>query len=325
MSRALTFALTLLAMIAFAGNSLLCRLALKHTGIDAASFTAIRIVSGALVLWLIVRLRGGYRRSWRLGALPTTPQAFPTLVGTSHIHVGRLWGGVAGSWPSALALFAYAAGFSYAYVSLPAAVGALLLFGAVQATMIGYGLWAGERLRLRQTVGLIVACAGLVGLMLPGLMLSDTISPGMTAPPLYASLLMLAAGCAWGIYSLRGKGVADPIGATMGNFLRAVPFAIALSAMALPWASLDRDGVGYAIASGAVTSGIGYTIWYTALRGLKATSAAAVQLSVPVFAAIGGIALLGESISLRLVIASAAILGGIALVIFEASAKPVSR
>lgn len=295
MSRALTFALTLLAMIAFAGNSLLCRLALKNTGIDAASFTSIRIISGALVLWLIVRLRK------------------------------KDMSGVSGSWPSALALFAYAACFSYAYVSLPAATGALLLFGAVQATMIGYGLWAGERLRLRQSVGLIVACAGLVGLMLPGLMLSDKISPGITAPPLPASLLMLAAGCAWGIYSLRGKGVADPTGETMGNFLRAAPIAIALSAMGLPWASLDRDGVCYAIASGALTSGIGYAIWYTALRGLKATSGAAVQLSVPVFAAIGGIALLGESISLRLLIASTAILGGIALVIVETAAERAPR
>lgn len=281
MPRILTFLLTLLAMIAFASNSLLCRLALKNTGIDAASFTSIRIVSGALVLWLIVRLRGGVR-------------------------------GVAGSWPSALALFAYAACFSFAYISLPAATGALLLFGAVQATMIGYGLWTGERLEVRQTAGLICASGGLVGLMLPN----------VSAPPLLASLLMLGAGCAWGIYSLRGKGVADPTGATMGNFLRAVPIAIALSAMALPWASLDRGGVCYAIASGALTSGVGYAIWYTALRGLKATSAAAVQLSVPVFAAIGGIVFLGESISLRLLIASAAILGGIALVIVETSAKP---
>lgn len=289
MSRALTFAFTGLAMIAFAGNSLLCRMALKNTGIDAASFTSIRIVSGALVLWLIVRLRGTVR-------------------------------GAAGSWPSALALFAYAACFSYAYISLPAATGALLLFGAVQATMIGYGLWIGERPGMRQSVGLLCACGGLVGLLLPG-----QISSGITAPPLSASLLMLGAGCAWGIYSLRGRGVGDPIGATMGNFLRAVPITMAMSAMALPWAALDRDGVCYAIASGALTSGVGYAIWYTALRDLKATSAAVVQLSVPVFAAIGGIALLGESISLRLLIASAAILGGISLVIIDTSTKTASR
>ncbi len=281
MSRTLAFSLTLLAMIAFAGNSLLCRLALKSTTIDAASFTSIRIVTGALALWLIVRLRGETR-------------------------------GAAGSWASAFALFVYAACFSYAYISLPAATGALLLFGAVQVTMIGYGLWTGERLGLRQSAGLTCASSGLVFLMLPGLVSPDTI-----APPLLSSVLMLSAGVAWGVYSLRGKGVVDPTGATMGNFLRAVPLAAALSATAFPWISLDRDGVCYAIASGALTSGIGYAIWYTALRGLKATSAAAVQLSVPVFAAIGGIVFLGEAISLRLMVASTAILGGIALVIVE--------
>ena len=281
MSRTLAFSLTLLAMIAFAGNSLLCRLALKSTGIDAASFTSIRIVSGGLALWLIVRLRGETR-------------------------------GAAGSWASAFALFVYAACFSYAYISLPAATGALLLFGAVQVTMIGYALWTGELLGLRQSAGLTCASSGLVFLMLPGLVSPDTI-----APPLLSSVLMLSAGVAWGVYSLRGKGVVDPTGATMGNFLRAVPLAAALSATAFPWISLDRDGVCYAIASGALTSGIGYAIWYTALRGLKATSAAAVQLSVPVFAAIGGIVFLGEAISFRLMVASTAILGGIALVIVE--------
>ena len=276
-----TLALTALAMIAFAGNSLLCRMALRHTTIDPASFTSIRIVSGALVLWLIVHIRGGARD------------------GASRA--------VAGSWPSAMALFAYAACFSFAYVSLPAASGALLLFGAVQATMIGYGLWTGERLGLVQSAGLLCASGRLLGLMLPG----------VSAPPLPAAILMLCAGCAWGIYSLRGKGIADPTSMTMGNFLRAAPFAIVLSAIALPRASLDRDGVCYAIASGALTSGVGYAIWYTALRDLRATYAAVVQLSVPVFAAIGGIALLGEAVSLRLAIASGAILGGIALVILE--------
>jgi drug/metabolite transporter (DMT)-like permease len=285
MSRALTFSLTLLAMIAFAGNSLLCRAALKHTGIDAASFTSIRILSGALVLWLIVRLRSGASQR------------------------------TSGSWRSAMALFAYAACFSYAYIGLPAATGALLLFGAVQATMIGYGLWSGERLTMRQFAGLVFAFGGLAGLMLPG----------VSAPSLPASILMLIAGCAWGIYSLRGKGVADPTNATAGNFLRAVPMAIVLSAVAFRWASSDGTGVCYAIVSGALTSGVGYAIWYTALRGLKATSAAAVQLSVPVIAAIGGIIFLGEAISLRLLIASMAILGGIALVIYEARAKPAMQ
>lgn len=284
MSRSLTLSLTLLAMIAFAGNSLLCRLALQQTAIDPASFTTIRIVSGALTLWLIVRLRS-----------------------SSH--------DTAGSWPSALALFAYAAAFSYAYVSLSAATGALLLFGAVQATMIGYGLWAGERFRLRQSAGLALALGGLIGLLLPGL----------STPPLAGALLMLGAGVAWGIYSLRGKGAGDATCITAGNFLRAVPMAVLLSLAALPWNSLDVPGFWYAIASGALASGVGYAIWYTALRGLKATSAATVQLSVPVITAVGGIVFLGETISLHLLITSAAILGGIALVIIDNQpARPAS-
>jgi drug/metabolite transporter (DMT)-like permease len=276
MSRMQVFVLTLFAMIAFAGNSLLCRLALKHTDIDAASFTLIRITSGALVLGLIVRMRGGMHSA-------------------------------ASSWPSALALFAYAAGFSFAYTNLPASVGALLLFGAVQATMIGYGLRAGERLRRRQVVGLLGAFGGLVGLLLPGL----------SAPPLLGSALMLGAGVSWGIYSLRGKGAGNPTGVTAGNFLRAVPFAAGLSLVMLPWSSLDGPGIGYAILSGGLTSGVGYAIWYTALRGLNATRAATVQLSVPVIAAVGGIVFLGEAITLRLLITSTAILGGVALVIFD--------
>jgi drug/metabolite transporter (DMT)-like permease len=275
MSPRRVFLLTLLAMIAFAGNSLLCRSALKQTRIDAATFTSIRIVSGALALWLIVALRGGADRR-------------------------------AGSWPSACALFVYAAGFSFAYVSLPAATGALLLFGAVQATMIGYGLWSGERLRAAQAAGLIVALGGLVGLLLPGL----------TAPPLQGALLMLGAGAAWGIYSLRGKGAGDPTAVTAGNFLRAVSLAAGLSIATLPWASPDISGFGYAVLSGALTSGVGYAIWYMALSGLKATSAATVQLSVPVLAAAGGILFLGEPITRRLLIASVAILGGVASVIF---------
>ena len=278
MSPARLFSLTTLAMLAFAGNSLLCRVALKHTGIDASSFTVIRLASGALVLWVLVR--------WRSGS--STGQ---------------------GNWGSALALFAYAAGFSFAYVSLPAASGALLLFGAVQATMIGVGLWRGERLRRWQTVGLVLALSGLVGLLLPGL----------SAPPLQGALLMLGAGVAWGVYSLRGKGAGDPTRVTAGNFARTVPMAVVLSLLTLNHATLDMAGTAYAVASGALTSGIGYAIWYTALPGLKATQAATIQLSVPVIAALGGIALLGEPLTLRLVLASLAILGGIALVIRRAS------
>ena len=268
--------LTSLAMIAFAGNSLLCRVALKHAHIDAASFTTIRLISGAAVLWLVVRMRRG-------------------------AYTGR------GNWLSASALFAYAAGFSFAYMSLSAATGALLLFGAVQATMIGYGVWAGERLRKPQLVGLILALGGLVGLLLPGL----------SAPPLYGSILMLGAGVAWGIYSFRGKSAGDPISVTAGNFLRTVPIAVALSLLMLKESSLDTVGFWYAVSSGALASGIGYAIWYTALPSLKAANAATVQLSVPVMAALGAAAILGEPITPRLVLASAAILGGIALIILE--------
>ncbi|MDA8257581.1 MAG: DMT family transporter [Betaproteobacteria bacterium] len=276
MSRLRVVALIALAMIAFAGNSLLCRIALKDTAIDAASFTTLRLLSGAVMLWLVVRLRGGARSG-------------------------------AGNWLSALTLFAYAAGFSFAYISLPAATGALLLFGAVQATMIGHGLWRGERLRRPQTVGLVLALGGLVGLLLPGL----------SAPPLFGSALMLGAGAAWGIYSLRGRGAGDATRVTAGNFLRAVPIAAALSILMLGKASVDGAGLLYAVASGALASGLGYAIWYTALPAIKATTAATVQLSVPVIAALGGILFLGEAITLRLALASMAILGGIALVILE--------
>lgn len=273
-----TLLFTTMAMLAFAGNSLLCRLALKHTAIDPATFTSVRLLSGAIALWLIVRLR-------RERAAP---------------------GG--GTWTSALALFAYAACFSFAYVELPAAAGALLLFGAVQATMIGTGLWRGERLSTIEWLGLAIALAGLAGLLLPGL----------SAPPWGGSLLMLAAGVAWGVYSLRGRGAGDPTGVTAGNFMLALPFALLLSA--ITWrdaVTTDAAGIAYAVASGAAASGVGYAVWYTALRGLNATRASVVQLSVPAITAIGGAVFIGEAITARLMLASAAILGGVALVIVQ--------
>jgi len=276
MSYARIIVLTSLAMIAFAGNSILCRIALKHTGMDAASFTSIRLISGAAMLWLLVRMRHGTQS-------------------------GR------GNWPSALALFVYAAGFSFAYRSLSAATGALLLFGAVQATMTGQGILSGERLRSRQLAGLLLAFGGLVGLLLPG----------FSAPDPTGSVLMLAAGVAWGVYSLRGRGTGDPLKVTAGNFLRAVPVSIVLSMLLFPGVSLDSAGLWCAVSSGALASGIGYAIWYTALPALTSTSAATVQLGVPVIAALGGIVFLGEPITLRLALASMAILGGIALVILE--------
>src|SRR5207302_1305139 len=263
-------------MIAFASNSLLCRAALKQTSIDAATFTFIRIFSGAAALWLIMKMQ---RTAWK----------------------------DAGNWLSAAALFVYAAAFSFAYNTLSAGMGALLLFGAVQATMILWGWRKGERLRAIQFVGLVVAVTGLVALLLPGL----------SAPPLSGSILMLGAGVAWGIYSLRGKMEKNPVNSTAGNFLRAVPLAAIVTVILLPWARLDRAGIGYAVISGAIASGLGYVIWYTALSGLKAASAATVQLSVPVLAATGGILLLGEPITFCYFMASFAVLGGIALIIIE--------
>ncbi len=273
-------ALTVLALVAFAGNSLLCRAALATTTIDAASFTTIRLLSGAVVLWLLVALRGAKRSG-------------------------------AGSWRSALALFVYAAGFSFSYVQLSAAVGALILFGTVQTTMIGYGLWSGERLRAVQIGGLVVALAGLFGLMLPGL----------SAPPLIGALLMVCAGVAWGVYSLRGKGAGDPLQVTAGNFIRSVPMAMVVSVTFIHHAAIDPAGVVYAILSGALASGVGYAVWYTALPLLKSTTAATVQLSVPVIASLGGVLFLGESLTLRLVAASLAIIGGIALVVLSGKRK----
>ena len=276
-------------MLAFAGNSLLCRLALKHTGIDAATFITIRLVSGAGMLWLVVQWQR--RRNSVVGA------AKPTL---------------AGSWTSALALFIYAACFSFAYISMSAATGALLLFGTVQVTMIGYGIYRGERLHAMQSLGLTLALAGLVMLMLPGL----------AAPSLSASLSMTAAGIAWGVYSLRGKstpkaGERDPTAITTGNFIRAVPMALALSLVMLSHISLDIHGMMLATASGALASGIGYAIWYQVLPALASTHAATVQLSVPVLAALGGVVFIGEPLTLDMVLASTAVLGGIALVIVK--------
>ena len=266
-------------MFAFAGNSLLCRAALKHTAIDPATFTTVRMLSGAFALWLIASMRAGTRVR-------------------------------GGSWRSALALFAYAGAFSFAYVELSAGTGALLLFGAVQATMILFGLWKGERLNLWQGIGLASALGGLGVLLLPGL----------SAPPLHGAALMVGAGIAWGVYSLRGKGAGDPLAATAGNFLRAVPLALISSLVLLATARVDAAGIAYAIASGALTSGVGYAIWYAALRGLSSTGAATVQLSVPVIAALGGVLVLGEPITLRLLGASIAVLGGIALVVVKPKA-----
>src|SRR5687767_673840 len=274
--RFLTASSTFLTMIAFASNSLLNRLALGRESIDAVSYTAIRLVSGALALWLI-----------------------------SSLQKNSVGPKVRGSWISASMLFIYAIAFSLAYLSLTAGAGALILFGTVQVTMILAALRSGERPQLLEWLGILLALGGLVYLVMPGL----------EAPSLLGSALMLLAGIAWGLYSLRGRGTGSPLADTAGNFIRAVPLIIAVQLVTLNGVELSQSGILLAILSGAVASGVGYVIWYAALRGLTATRAAIVQLSVPVLAAWGGVAFLEEIISLRLIFAGAFILGGIALAI----------
>ncbi|MEW6462761.1 MAG: EamA family transporter [Pseudomonadota bacterium] len=269
-----TLLLTALAMLAFAGNSLLCRLALRETAIDAASFTAVRLLAGACALWLLLQLRQNRQAP-------------------------------AGSWAGAVALFTYAAAFSFAYLQLDTGVGALLLFGAVQLSMLLWGLLRGERLGLCASLGTALATAGLLALLLPG----------ASAPPLLAALLMLLAGVAWGAYSLLGRGQGNPLAVTAGNFLRATPLALLLALAVLPQLNWDGPGLFYALLSGALTSGVGYAIWYSALPGLHASQAATVQLSVPILAALGGSLLLSEALTLRLLLSAVAVLGGIALVL----------
>ncbi len=262
-------ALTTAALIGFAANSLLCRLALRDGAIDALSFTAIRIVSGALFLIALMVLQ--HKR-------------------------------IAGNWISALALATYAVAFSLAYAALSAGTGAVILFGCVQFTMIAVGLAHNERPAPLAWLGLSIGLVALIAL----------VAPGISAPPLLSALLMTVAGIAWAAYSLRGRGAGDAIANTAGNFLRASPLVVAMLLFQTD-PHLTTPGVIYALLSGVVASGIGYVLWYTALPDLSAFHAATVQLAVPVVAALGGILLLGESLTLRLVLAGSAILGGIIL------------
>jgi drug/metabolite transporter (DMT)-like permease len=263
-------------MVAFAANSILCRLALRGGAIDAASFSLIRLGSGALMLAVVAALS---RRG---------PAA-----------------GTRRNWVSAFALFGYAAAFSVAYLSLGASTGALILFGSVQATMILMGLVSGERPHPLQWVGLVLALGGLAYL----------VSPGLTAPSPTGSVLMAFAGAAWGVYSMRGRGTAGPLRATADNFALATVPAILLALVLLRRLAVTLPGASLAAASGSITSGLGYVAWYGALRGLSATRAAIVQLAVPVIAAAGGVLLLGETLSARLLLASIAVLGGVGLAI----------
>ncbi len=279
------------AMLAFAGNSLLCRVALKSTSIDPASFTIVRLLAGAVFLWALVRYRSGLQRGQ--GRLHQA-------ISPSH-----------SSWLSAMALWVYAAAFSFAYVGLTAATGALVLFGAVQASMTSYGLAKGERLSARQWLGMALALGGLVFLLLPN----------VSAPPLANALLMVLAGMAWAVYSLRGKSATDPLQATAGNFKLAVVPALLLSLLTLSSMSWDLQGVLYACASGALASGAGYVVWYAVLPRISPTSAATLQLSVPVIAALGGL-LLGERVTLHLLLCSAVVLVGVGLVTIRLS-RPI--
>jgi len=277
-----TLLITSLAMVAFAANSVLTRLALDPPDIDAASFTGLRLTSGAVTLLVVARARGRRR----------TP-------------VDR------GDWTSAAALFAYAALFSFAYLELPAGTGALILFALVQVTMIAWGIARGERPRPRQWIGILLALGGLAYL----------VSPGMAAPSPFGTVAMAGAGVAWGVYSLRGRGPGDPVVRTTDNFVRSVPMVGVLVVVALSTVDLEPRGALLAVASGALASGLGYVIWYDALRGLTATRAAAVQLTVPVIAAVGGLLLLGEPFTLRLAVAAMLILGGVAVTL-SARSRP---
>lgn len=276
-----TVLLTLVAMLAFAGNSLLCRLALGQGLIDAASFTTVRMISGAVMLTFIALSRSQGR------ALASA------------------------DWRSVAMLFAYMGCFSFAYLSLSAGTGALILFGAVQITMIFAALRKGEKFSLPSWTGLLLAILGLVWLVLPG----------VTAPDPSGAVLMTIAGISWGIYSLLGRGSLNPFETTTGNFVYSVPLALLLSLVFIGDFQSSAGGLALAVVSGAVTSGVGYVAWYAALRGLTATRAATVQLTVPAIAAFGGVVLLSEQITLRLLLASAATLGGVWIVLAQRATR----
>lgn len=266
-------------MIAFAANSVLGRLGLIGTDIGAGSFALIRLISGAAVLLLICTLQRKH---------------------------------VTGTWAGGVALLAYAAFFSYAYIALSAGMGAVILFALVQLTMLGWGLFQGERLSTLQWAGFVVAIAALVWL----------VSPSIEAPPLLATAAMAIAGMGWGAYSLLGRGVSDPTAATAGNFLRASALGLPVLALAISFAPEPlppTDGILIAVVSGAVTSGLGYVIWYSVVKQLSASRAGIAQLSVPAIAAIGGVLFLSEPITLRFALSTLAILGGVGLAVLTAA------
>jgi len=266
--------LTTLALLAFAGNSVLCRLALKGEVIGAEMFTSVRLIAGALALWAILVFRGGQRRIWH-----------------------------AGSWKASCFLALYMIAFSVAYLRLNTGVGALILFGAVQVTMLG--AQRGERLGSQQVLGVLLAMGGLVWLL----------APGSGAPVLWASVVMAAAGMAWGGYTLCGKGIEDPLLETAGNFVRALPVALLLAALGWSAENWNAEGLILATASGVITSALGYAIWYEALRYHSSVRAAVLQLLVPVLASLGGLFFGSELLTAKLIFSSLLVLGGVGLVL----------
>lgn len=271
-----TFFYTAFALVAFAANSVLCRLALGEHAIDAASFTVIRLISGAVTLVLILKFKAGENNP------------------TAKVN-----------WVATLMLFLYAITFSFAYITLNTATGALIIFGAVQMTMILITLKSGHRLHIAEWFGVLIAFAGFVYLVLPN----------VNSPSITGFILMTVAGIAWGVYTLRGMGSANPLADTANNFARTIPLVAVLALIAIPYVDISIKGVVLAFLSGAVASGIGYTVWYTALGGLTAVQAAVVQLLVPVIAAAGGVVFVSEAISLRLIVSAIMILGGILMVV----------
>lgn len=277
-----TLALTFFALTAFAANSVLCRLALGQESIDAAGFTLIRLLSGILMLGLILLLKGDVK--------------FPTVLDKDKMQ---------GSWLAAAMLFGYAITFSYAYITLDTATGALILFASVQISMILLSVIAGSRLHLSEWIGLLMAFAGFVYLILPGL----------STPSLEGFILMVVSGIAWGVYTLKGKGSKNPLGDTAWNFIRTLPLLIILFVFSYTSLDVSPEGVMYAVLSGALASGVGYSIWYAALKGLSSTQAAVLQLLVPIIAAFGGVIFVAEPVTARLMISATIILGGILLVV----------
>ncbi|MDQ7002353.1 MAG: DMT family transporter [Ghiorsea sp.] len=278
-----TVVLTLLALIAFAANSILCRLALDDGLMDAGSFTAFRLISGAVVLGLIFYCRHEQGQKLRM----------------------------AGSWLASVLLFTYAVTFSYAYIALDIATGALILFAAGQVTLILSAIFLGSRLSLLAWLGLLLACIGFVYLMLPS----------ATTPSWQGFVLMSLSGVAWGFYTLLGKGSHQPLADTTSNFMRSIPLVVVLMLLSHEYTHFNGQGLLYAMLSGAIASGVGYTIWYMALAKLETIHAAVVQLFVPILAGVGGIIFASEQLAPRLIIAGMVILGGVLLVMQKGAVK----